>query len=61
MDTNEMDTIAQAVGFENAEEMHRMVAEVDLTTAEGLAAFNQWKAEDGSKEGLVTLLESQQS
>ena len=55
-----MDEIAQAQGFTNAEEMNKMVAEVDLTTAAGLAAFQTWKEEDGTKAGLVTLLEAQE-
>jgi hypothetical protein len=56
----DMDAIAQAQGFVNAEEMNKMVSKVDLTTAEGLAAFQTWKEEDGTKAGLVTLLESQE-
>jgi hypothetical protein len=56
----DMDPIAQAAGFTNAEEMNKMVAEVDLTTSEGFEAFETWKEEDGTKAGLITLLEAQQ-
>jgi hypothetical protein len=44
-------------GFESLEELSRMVAAVDLSTPEKIIAFRLWKNYDGSKEGLMDLLE----
>ncbi len=49
------DTIAQALGFQNVAEFNRMVAAVDLSTPERLAAFRRWQDNDGSKDGLQQL------
>ena len=43
-----------SVGFADMGEMCSMVARVDLT--KHLAAFEKWKAEDGTKAGLKKLL-----
>ena len=52
-----MDMVAMANGFESAAEMNRMVARVDIQTDEQLRKFTIWKETDGTKEGLVKLME----
>jgi DNA-directed RNA polymerase subunit RPC12/RpoP len=37
------------------EELFKLVALVDLSSPENLKAFEDWKANDGSKEGLLKL------
>lgn len=50
-----MDELAKMLGFEDEDELHRMVAAVDLSTRENLDAFSAWKKGDGTKEGLKKL------
>jgi len=50
-----MDRIAKMMGFEDAAEMNRLVAQADISTPEKLAAFERWKEEDGTKAGLLAL------
>lgn len=50
-----MDELVKKMGFENLQEFHRMVASVRLTLPGDLAAFNYWKENDGTKEGLSKL------
>lgn len=52
---NNMDELAKMMGFENEDELHRMVAAVDLSTLENRDAFFAWKKGDGTKEGLKKL------
>jgi len=52
-----MDMVAMANGFEDAAEMNRMVARVDIQTDEELRKFTIWKETDGTKEGLEKLME----
>jgi hypothetical protein len=53
-----MDAFETAVrenGFTDVAEFNRMVANVDLSTGQNLAAFEAWKKVDGTKEGLLRL------
>jgi hypothetical protein len=50
-----MEETARELGFENEKEMHRLVASVDLSTPEKIAAFKKWQFEDGTKDGLIKL------
>ena len=50
-----MDELAIACGFENAKDLVRLTAAVDISTPEKLAAFEKWKWEDGTKAGLLNL------
>jgi hypothetical protein len=49
------DDVAQALGFVNAAEFHRIVAAVDLSKPSLMAAFKRWQDDDGTKNGLVQL------
>lgn len=46
---------ARANGFENAKDMHHLIATADISTQEKLAAFYKWRDEDGTKTGLEKL------
>jgi hypothetical protein len=50
-----MEELVKQMGFGSLEEYHRLVANVDLSTLEKLNAFNEWKNEDGTKEGILKL------
>ena len=53
--TMTLDEIAKEKGFENEKEFSELVANVDITTPEKLAAFKFWQLRDGSKRGLLEL------
>lgn len=55
-----MEEIVKQYGFESVGEFHRMVADVDLTSAEKIAAFKKWQEDDGTKKGLIALKKRQQ-
>lgn len=48
-----MDEIAKSMGFEDAAELHKLVASVPLWDAR----FEKWKHGDGTKAGLLALIE----
>lgn len=50
-----MDELVKQLGFESAAEFHGMVAAVDISSAEKMAAFRRWQDSDGTKAGLVAL------
>jgi len=50
-----MTELAQKNGFIDGPEMLRLISEVNLSTADRLAAFERWKREDGTKEGLLLM------
>jgi hypothetical protein len=52
----ELHEMAQFMGFENVNEMHRMIVGADLSTPEKMKAFKEWQENDGTKEGLEELL-----
>ena len=43
------------LGFESAAEFYKMSSDVDLSSAEKMAAFQSWKENDGTKAGLKAL------
>lgn len=43
------------LGFESVQEFYDMVAAVDLSSIEKQKAFNSWKENDGTKDGLLKL------
>lgn len=51
-----LDKLAREMGFENENEMHHMIASVDLTHQPTRLAFLGWKEKDGTKTGLETVL-----
>lgn len=48
------DRDAKTHGFDDAAEMFKLVASADISTPSALSAFEEWKANDGTKEGLAT-------
>lgn len=50
-----MEELAKSKGFESSSEMLKMIASTDLTSPEKLNAFDDWKFNDGTKEGLQKL------
>ncbi|NIT79616.1 MAG: hypothetical protein GWN58_33200 [Anaerolineae bacterium] len=55
-----LDKLAREQGFENEQEMHHMIASVDLTHDATRLAFLAWKETDGSKEGLEAVLKTKE-
>ena len=53
--TETIDEALKKLGFENQEEFSRMVASVDISSMDSLAAFKKWQNEDGTKAGLLAL------
>lgn len=51
------DEMAQTLGFADAEEFHRMVANADMRSPAARAAFKDWQENDGTKAGLEKLQE----
>jgi len=45
------------LGFESSQEFHKLVAAVDLSTPEKLEAFKLWQYGDGTKDGLLQLMQ----
>lgn len=53
-----MEKLAKELGFNNVQEMHKLIANVPLTNTEELKAFEEWKKNDGTKEGILKLYEN---
>ena len=49
--------IKNEYGFESLVEFNKLVSSVDLSTPEKIKYFTNWKQEDGSKIGLLLLIE----
>ena len=43
------------LGFGSMDELSRMVAALDLSSAAKMETFERWKDEDGTKDGLAKL------
>ena len=52
-----MEEIVKQLGFESEKEFHKMVSSVDLTISEKMKQFLAWRDNDGTKEGLLKILE----
>jgi hypothetical protein len=50
-----LEELIKEMGFESEEEFFRLVASVPLDTKEKMKAFEDWKFNDGTKEGLMRL------
>jgi len=46
------------LGFESLEEFSKLVASVNLSTSEKQMEFRKWQFLDGTKEGLLKLIEA---
>jgi len=55
-DTVSLDELAQAAGFEDAEEMRYLVLMVAQDTEHERRHFEAWREHDGTKTGLLELL-----
>jgi len=54
-----MNDFARAFGFKDYQELSEMVDRVDISTPEKLTIFENWKTDDGTKEGLLVILAGQ--
>ncbi len=52
-----MDKYLKKLGFKNMQEFNSMTCEADISTAEKMGRFKHWQFEDGSKEGLLKVIE----
>lgn len=53
-----MEALVKELGFESLSEYHRLVANIDISTKEKLKDFENWKENDGTKQGLLNLNET---
>jgi len=53
IDFNEMVIVN---GFENIIEFHKLISSVDLSTVENIVEFKKWQTDDGTKKGLLVIL-----
>lgn len=52
-----LEEVAKINGFESVSELHSMVAKVDLSSSDKIIKFKNWQHQDGTKAGLLKLLE----
>ena len=52
-----LNDMVKDLGFKDKDEFYTLVAEADLSTPEKFESFNNWKLNDGTKEGLLKLKE----
>lgn len=52
-----MEELVKSLGFDSLDEFNQMICEIDLSTPEKLSNFKLWQENDGTKEGLLLLLE----
>lgn len=51
-----MEEIIKQMGFESQEEFNRLVSSVDLTNTSTMQKFLDWKENDGTKQGLIKII-----
>ena len=54
-----LDEIARSRGFDNANQIDNLLRRVNLSTPSVAQAFAEWDATDGTKAGLLRVLEFQ--
>jgi len=59
MEYENLDELLKAKGFENEDEFNRLISNVDLTDSCNLLNFNIWKEKDGTKSGLLKVMEDE--
>jgi hypothetical protein len=47
----------RSLGFEDEREFYRLVASINLVTTEAVMDFENWQDNDGTKRGLVMLID----
>ena len=55
---NLLEQMALDFGFDSEEDMNRMISSIDLGKGPSRTAFQVWKVEDGTKGGLLKLIDS---
>lgn len=50
-----IEEIVKEMGFDSLSEFNKLVSSVDISTPEKLKLFQQWKENDGTKEGLLKI------
>ena len=55
-----MDDQLKELGFSSFTEWSKLVSNADISTPVKMAAFELWKNEDGTKEGLLALITDNQ-
>ncbi len=56
---NSLDQVAKGAGFEDWKELSKLVSKVNLSTIHNLNTFNYWKENDGTKSGLLKIIEEE--
>lgn len=54
-----MEELVKECGFDSLDNFNYLINLVDLSTEESIKAFKDWQNYDGTKEGLVMLLNLQ--
>jgi hypothetical protein len=55
--TTEIDRVLRELGFEDEKEFNRLVSSVNLTSGNRRLLFKQWQQDDGTKKGLLHVME----
>lgn len=55
--STELEQVVKENGFADETEFHRMVAMVDLSSPYNMASFRRWQFQDGTKQGLLEVIE----
>lgn len=53
----ELAEVVIELGFKDEREFHRMVASYDISSEERMEKFRSWQLNDGTRNGLQTLIE----
>lgn len=56
-----MEELVKECGFESLDDFNSLISKADLSTKENIKAFKHWQNEDGTKNGLLALLNLQVS
>jgi len=54
-----MEELVKECGFDSLEDFNQLINLADMSTDESIKSFKEWQNEDGSKDGLLTLLSIQ--
>ena len=53
-----MEELVKRLGFESAEEFHKLNATPDLSDPKKMRMYLDWKDNDGTKEGLLKVIKA---
>lgn len=54
-----MEELVKECGFDSLDNFNYLINLVDLSTEESIKNFKEWQNEDGTKSGLLTILNNQ--